>query len=72
MPNISGIPNLLNLSLIKSEQPLFFSENDADTPASKNIKDINHGEINTTIDAIGLTLSKKYIIRLSPRIVSYG
>ena len=42
----------------KSEQPLFFIENDADIPASKNIKGMNHGDINTTIEAIGLTLWK--------------
>ena len=47
-----------NLSFIKSEQPLFFIENDADIPASKNIKGMNHGDINTTIEAIGLTLWK--------------
>ena len=49
---------LLNLSFIKSEQPLFFIENDADIPANKNIKGMNHGDINTTIEAIGLTLWK--------------
>ena len=30
----------------------------ADIPANKNIKGMNHGDINTTIEAIGLTLWK--------------
>ena len=46
------MPNLLNLSLRKSEPVLFFSEKHADTPASKNIAGMNHGDINTTIEAI--------------------
>ena len=58
IPNNNGIPNLLNIYFIKSEQPIFFIENDADIPASKNIKGMNHGDINTTIEAIGLTLWK--------------
>ena len=59
IPAIRGIPNLFKRSFIKAKYPRFLMENDADTPASKNISGINHGEINVTMDAIGLILSKK-------------
>ena len=36
----------------------FFIENDAATPASKNIVGINHGDINTTINEDTSTVLK--------------